>query len=37
MKRNLYIDTNVYLTFFHFSNEDLKELKKLINLINTGG
>lgn len=36
MKKNLYIDTNVYLTFFHFSNEDLKELKKLIALINTG-
>lgn len=35
MKRNIYIDTNVYLTFFHFSNEDLKELKKLIALINT--
>lgn len=33
---NLYIDTNVYLTFYHFSNEDLKELKKLIALINTG-
>lgn len=36
MTQNLYIDTNVYLTFFHFSNEDLKELKKLIALINTG-
>ena len=36
MKRNLYIDTNVYLTFYHFSNEDLEELKKLIALINTG-
>jgi len=36
MTKNLYIDTNVYLTFFHFSNEDLKELKKLIALINTG-
>ncbi|MCU0433683.1 MAG: PIN domain-containing protein [Bacteroidia bacterium] len=35
MKRNLFIDTNVYLTFYHFSNEDLKELKKLIALINT--
>jgi PIN domain len=35
MRRNLFIDTNVYLTFFHFSNEDLKELKKLIALINT--
>jgi len=35
MRKNLYIDTNVYLTFYHFSNEDLKELKKLIALINT--
>lgn len=35
MRRNLYIDTNVYLTFYHFSNEDLEELKKLIALINT--
>lgn len=36
MSNSLFIDTNVYLTFFHFSNEDLKELKKLIALINTG-
>lgn len=35
MKKHLYIDTNVYLTFFHFTNEDLNELKKLIPLINT--
>lgn len=35
MRKNLYIDTNVYLTFYHFSNEDLEELKKLIALINT--
>ena len=35
MKRNLYIDTNVFLTFYHFSNEDLEELKKLIALIDT--
>lgn len=35
MSLNLYIDTNVYLTFYHFSNEDLKELQKLIALINT--
>ncbi|MCB9034166.1 MAG: DUF4935 domain-containing protein [Chitinophagales bacterium] len=33
--KNIYIDTNVYLTFYHFSNEDLAELKKLIALINT--
>lgn len=35
-KRYLYIDTNVYLTFYHFSNEDLQELKKLIALIKSG-
>ena len=34
--KNLYIDTNVYLNFYHFSNEDLEELKKLIALIKTG-
>jgi hypothetical protein len=33
---NLYIDTNIYLTFYHFSNDDLDELKKLIALVNTG-
>jgi len=26
---NLFIDTNIYLTFYHFSNDDLEELKKL--------
>lgn len=27
---NLFIDTNIYLTFYHFTNDDLEELKKLI-------
>ena len=27
--KNLFIDTNVYLTFYHFSSDDLEELKKL--------
>ena len=36
MEKNLYIDTNIFLTFYHFSNEDLEELKKLTALINTG-
>lgn len=27
---NLFIDTNVYLTFFHYSDDDLEELSKLI-------
>lgn len=26
---NLFIDTNVYLTFYHFSSDDLEELRKL--------
>lgn len=29
----LFIDTNVYLKFYHYSNEELEELKKLIFLI----
>ena len=29
MANSLYLDTNVYLSFYHFSNEDLEELKKL--------
>jgi predicted nucleic acid-binding protein len=27
---NLFIDTNIYLTFYHFTSEDLEELKKLL-------
>ncbi len=27
---NLFIDTNIYLTFYHFTSDDLEELKKLI-------
>lgn len=26
--KNLFIDTNVYLTFYHFSSDELEELKK---------
>lgn len=26
---NLFIDTNIYLTFYHYSSDDLEELKKL--------
>lgn len=29
MANSLYLDTNVYLSFYHLSNEDLDELKKL--------
>lgn len=31
--KNLYIDTNVYLTFYHLTNEDLEQLNKLLVLI----
>lgn len=30
---HLYIDTNVYLTFFHLTSDDLEELRKLLVLI----
>jgi hypothetical protein len=30
---NLFIDTNIYLTFYHFTNDDLEELKKLLTAI----
>lgn len=30
---HLFIDTNIYLAFYHFTNEDLEELKKLVVLI----
>jgi predicted nucleic acid-binding protein len=30
---NLFIDTNVFLSFYHLTNEDLEELKKLAALI----
>lgn len=33
---NLYMDTNVYLTFYHFTNEDLTTLSKLIAFIKAG-
>lgn len=36
MALNLFIDTNVFLNFFHFSGEDLEELKKLTALIDAG-
>jgi hypothetical protein len=36
MKKKIYINTNIYWTFYHFSNEDLEELKKLTVSINTG-
>ena len=30
---NIFIDTNIYLSFYHFSSDDLDELKKLVVLI----
>lgn len=30
---NLFVDTNVFLSFYHLSSEDLEELKKLIVLL----
>jgi hypothetical protein len=30
---DLFIDTNIYLTFYHFTNDDLEELKKLLAAI----
>jgi len=29
---NIFLDTNVYLSFYHFSSDDLEELKKLVVL-----
>ncbi len=34
--KNLFIDTNVYLTFYHFSSDDLEELKKLSVAVKNG-
>lgn len=31
--KHLYIDTNIYLSFYHLSSDDLEELKKLVVLI----
>jgi PIN domain len=33
---NLFIDTNIYLTFYHYSSDDLEELKKLSVAIKSG-
>ena len=33
---HLFIDTNVFLSFFHLTSEDLEELKKLAALIDSG-
>ncbi len=33
--KNLFIDTNTFLSFYHLTNEDLEELKKLVVLIDS--
>lgn len=33
---NVFIDTNVFLAFFHFAGDDLEELKKLSTLLSDG-
>jgi len=33
---NLFIDTNIYLSFYHFTDDDLEELKKLLLVIEDG-
>jgi predicted nucleic acid-binding protein len=33
---NLFIDTNVYLSFYHLSSDDLDELKKLVVIVRKG-
>ena len=30
---NIYIDTNILLSFYHLTSEDLEELKKLVALL----
>lgn len=33
---NIFVDSNIYLDFYHFADDDLDELKKLIDLIKKG-
>jgi len=33
---NLFVDANIFLDFYHFSNDDLDELKKLVDVIKKG-
>jgi predicted nucleic acid-binding protein len=32
----LFVDTNILLSFYHLTSEDLEELRKLVALIDTG-
>src|SRR5438093_13660560 len=33
---NLFVDTNTFLSFYHFSSDDLDQLRKVIDLIKSG-
>jgi predicted nucleic acid-binding protein len=33
---NIFIDTNIFLSFYHFTSDDLEELKKLVVLLSNG-
>lgn len=33
---NLFVDANIFLDFYHFSDDDLEELEKLVDLITKG-
>lgn len=33
MANSLYLDTNIYLSFYHLTNDDIEELKKLLLLV----
>ena len=33
---NLFVDANIFLDFYHFLNDDLEELRKLVDLIQKG-
>jgi len=37
MALHIFIDANIFLNFYDFNDEDLKQLKKLVNLIDRGG
>jgi len=32
---NLFIDTNIYLAFYHLTSDDLEQLKKLLAVISS--
>ena len=33
MANSLYLDTNIYLSFYHLTNDDIEELRKLLLLV----